>query len=166
MEELPYSYPENATQGEFAPKPAPTGAFFFSPALWAVVPGVQGQRPRRTTLQPHRGARSSALYPLQRHYVLHARLRGGCTKPAERSRTMPYAIMRFAKSKGGGGAGGLDRHHERKKDKYLSNPDIDTARSYENYHIIEPHRPYRDEIKSRIEDAGCKVRKDNRLYHC
>jgi len=69
--------------------------------------------------------------------------------------------MRFAKSKGGGGAGGLDRHHERKKDKYLSNPDIDTTRSYENYHIIEPHRPYRDEIKSRIEDAGCKVRKDS-----
>jgi len=76
---------------------------------------------------------------------------------------MPYAIMRFAKCKGSA-VGGLDRHHERKKDKYLSNPDIDTARSYENYHIVEPQRRYKDEIQSRIDDAGCKVRKDSVLF--
>jgi len=38
-----------------------------------------------------------------------------------------YAILRFAKMKGGSGA--LEAHHERKKEKYASKPDIDTAKS-------------------------------------
>lgn len=38
-----------------------------------------------------------------------------------------YAIMRFAKQKGGAGA--LEAHHERTKEKYASNPDINTERS-------------------------------------
>ena len=76
---------------------------------------------------------------------------------------MSYAIMRFEKRKSGA-VGGLDRHHERKKEKYMSNPDIDKSRSYQNYHIVEPQRHYKDEIKSRIEDAGCKVRKDSVLF--
>lgn len=76
---------------------------------------------------------------------------------------MSYAILRFEKRKSGA-VGGLDRHHERKKEKYMSNPDIDKSRSYQNYHIVESQRHYKDEIKSRIEDAGCKVRKDSVLF--
>lgn len=37
-----------------------------------------------------------------------------------------YGILRFAKHKGGS-AGALEAHHERTKEKYASNPDIDTS---------------------------------------
>jgi len=70
-----------------------------------------------------------------------------------------YAIMRFAKQKGGAGA--LEAHHERTKDKYASNPDIDTARSKDNIHIIQPVKSYKQEADSRIQTAGCKTRKDS-----
>ncbi len=50
---------------------------------------------------------------------------------------MPYAIMRFAKRKGGP-ASALEKHHERQKEKYASNPDIDRERSHLNYHLVEP----------------------------
>ena len=76
---------------------------------------------------------------------------------------MPYAIMRFEKRKSGA-IGGLNNHHERKKQKYESNPDIDMSRSAQNYHIIRPQTKYRDEIARRIHDAGCKVRKDSVLF--
>lgn len=70
-----------------------------------------------------------------------------------------YAIMRFAKQKGGAGA--LEAHHERTKAKYASNPDIDTARSKYNFHIVAPQVHYRQEVDSRIETAGCRTRKDS-----
>jgi len=70
-----------------------------------------------------------------------------------------YAIMRFAKHKGGAGA--LETHHERKKEKYASNPDIDTGRSKHNFHIVKPEASYKRESDSRIEAAGCKTRKDS-----
>ena len=70
-----------------------------------------------------------------------------------------YAIMRFSKQKGGAGA--LEAHHERTKEKYASNPDIDTARSKYNFHIVKPAKPYLKEINSRIEAAGCRTRKDS-----
>ena len=73
---------------------------------------------------------------------------------------MPYAILRFAKMKGGP-AKALEAHHERQKEKYRSNPDVDTAKSNLNYHIITPEKSYYYEIQSRIEKAGCKVRKDS-----
>ena len=78
---------------------------------------------------------------------------------------MPYAIMRFEKRKGGP-ASALERHHERKKEQYASNPDIDRERSHLNYHLVEPTRSYYGEIQSRIEAAQrqnprCKVRKDS-----
>ena len=41
---------------------------------------------------------------------------------------MPYAILRFEKRKGGP-ASALEKHHERKKNQYASNPDIDRERS-------------------------------------
>ena len=71
---------------------------------------------------------------------------------------MAYAILRFNKMKGGP-AGALEAHHERKKEKYNSNPDVDTKRISENYHIITPQTSYKNEINNRIENAGCRVRK-------
>jgi hypothetical protein len=60
-----------------------------------------------------------------------------------------YAIMRFAKHKGGG-SGALEAHHERKKEKYASNPDIDPDRKSRNFHIIEPEKTYWREVDNRI----------------
>ncbi len=76
---------------------------------------------------------------------------------------MPYAILRFEKRKSGA-IGGLNKHHERQKKKYDSNPDIDLRRSHQNYSIVKPQAQYRDEIFRRINDAGCKVRKDSVLF--
>jgi len=78
---------------------------------------------------------------------------------------MPYAILRFAKMKGGP-AKSLEAHHERKKQKYASNPDIDLSRFEQNYHIIRPKKSYYYEIQSRIEYAQkfnpkLKLRKDS-----
>ena len=73
---------------------------------------------------------------------------------------MTYGILRFAKMKGGP-AKSLEAHHERKKEQYTSNPDIDIGRSNENYHIIAPQKSYYYEIQSRIEKAECRVRKDS-----
>jgi hypothetical protein len=78
---------------------------------------------------------------------------------------MPYAILRFEKRKGGP-ASALEKHHERKKEQYASNPDIDLSRSHLNYHLVTPRQKYYAEIQSRIEKAQrenpkCKVRKDS-----
>lgn len=67
--------------------------------------------------------------------------------------------MRFAKQKGGAGA--LEAHHERAKEKYASNPDIDTAKSKHNFHIVQPEQSYLRETNSRIKSANCKTRKDS-----
>jgi len=73
-----------------------------------------------------------------------------------------YAILRFGKMKGGGaGMGALEAHHERTKEKYASNPDIDTAKSGRNFHIVTPTASYKRESDGRIEAAGCKTRKDS-----
>ena len=48
-----------------------------------------------------------------------------------------YAILRFEKHKGTP-ARALESHHERQKEKYASNPDIDTSRSKYNFHIVKP----------------------------
>ena len=78
---------------------------------------------------------------------------------------MPYAILRLEKRKGGP-ASALEKHHERKKEQYASNPDIDLSRSHLNYHLVTPQQKYYGEIQSRIEKAQrenpkCKVRKDS-----
>ena len=70
-----------------------------------------------------------------------------------------YAIMRFAKQKGGAGA--LESHHERTKVKYASNPDINIERSKYNFHIVKPETSYKRESDNRIEAAGCNTRKDS-----
>jgi hypothetical protein len=78
---------------------------------------------------------------------------------------MPYAILRFEKRRGGP-ASALEKHHERKKQQYASNPDIDIERSGLNFHLVQPRAKYYSEIQSRIEKAQkenpkCKVRKDS-----
>lgn len=74
-----------------------------------------------------------------------------------------HAILRFAKHKAGP-AGALEAHHERTKEQYASNPDIDTSRSRDNFHIIRPEQKYRREIDSRIKAAGCRTRKDSTMF--
>lgn len=75
---------------------------------------------------------------------------------------MPYAIMRFKKT-GTGGIAPAQKHNEREKTKYKSNPDIDAACIQNDYHIIKPDKPYRAVIKDRISAANCRVRKDSVL---
>lgn len=74
---------------------------------------------------------------------------------------MAYTILRFKKDKGGAVAG-CERHNERKKEAYKSNPDIDINKSKYNYHIIQaPKYTYSRQIKDLIKRYGCKVRKDS-----
>ena len=72
---------------------------------------------------------------------------------------MAYTILRFKKDKGGAVAG-CERHNERKKDAYKSNPYIDITKSKENYHIIqEPKYTYSRKIKDLIKNMGVKLEK-------
>ena len=74
-----------------------------------------------------------------------------------------HAILRLAKHKAGP-AGALEAHHERTKEKYASNPDIDISKSKDNFHIIQPTQKYRKEIDTRIKAAGCRTRKDSTMF--
>ena len=71
-----------------------------------------------------------------------------------------YAILRFAKYKGPE-IGHIESHNERTKEKYASNPDIDTARSHLNFHLVTPDRKYRAEAEKQIAEAGCRTRSDS-----
>ena len=71
-----------------------------------------------------------------------------------------YAIMRFAKYKGPE-IGNIEAHNERTKEKYASNPDVDTSRSKYNFHLVEPPGKYRTESERQIAAAGCRTRKDS-----
>ena len=63
---------------------------------------------------------------------------------------MPYAILRFQKRKAGGVAA-CERHNERKKEAYKSNPDIDMERSKNNYHLVAPPKyTYKKEINRKV----------------
>ena len=73
---------------------------------------------------------------------------------------MAYAILRFAKHKGGASKA-LSAHHERTKEIYASNPDIDKSRTVQNYHLIAPRWSYGQEIRHRVSMAGCRVRRDS-----
>ena len=74
---------------------------------------------------------------------------------------MPYAILRFQKRKASGVAA-CERHNERKKEAYKSNPDIDMERSKNNYHLVKPPRyTYKKEINRMVAEAGCRTRKDS-----
>ena len=71
-----------------------------------------------------------------------------------------YAILRFAKYKGPE-IGHIEAHNERAKEKYASNPDVDTGRSHLNFHLVTPERKYRAESEKQIAKAGCRTRSDS-----
>lgn len=71
-----------------------------------------------------------------------------------------HAILRFAKYKGPE-IGNIEAHNERTKEKYASNPDVDTSRSKYNFHLIQPYQKYRAEAERQIVAAGCRTRKDS-----
>ena len=71
-----------------------------------------------------------------------------------------YAILRFAKYKGPE-IGHIEAHNERTKEKYASNPDVDTFRSHLNFHLVTPQRKYRAEAEKQIAEAGCRTRSDS-----
>lgn len=71
-----------------------------------------------------------------------------------------YAILRFSKRKAGGVAS-TDRHNERKKSVYKSNPDIDMERSKNNYHLVKPDGTYSSVYKKMIAEAGCRTRSNS-----
>ena len=74
-----------------------------------------------------------------------------------------YAILRFAKHKGGAPKA-LSAHHERTKDVYASNPEIDPSRTEQNFHLVTPRRSYEQEINRRFQMAGCRVWKDSMKF--
>lgn len=71
-----------------------------------------------------------------------------------------YAILRMEKRKLGS-VGRICNHHERFKEQYKSNPDIDTTRTHLNYHLIQPKKRYRDLVLERIQEVGARRRKDS-----
>ena len=71
-----------------------------------------------------------------------------------------FAILRFAKYKGPE-ISNIEAHNERTKEKYASNPDVDTSRSHLNFHLITPEQKYRAEAERQIKDAGCRTRSDS-----
>ena len=71
-----------------------------------------------------------------------------------------YAILRFAKYKRPE-ISNIEAHNERTKEKYVSNPDVDTSRSHLNFHLITPEQKYRAEAERQIKDAGCRTRSDS-----
>jgi len=73
---------------------------------------------------------------------------------------MSYAILKFKKQRGAT-ATGVEKHHEREKNEYKSNPNIEPEKSYLNYHLIKPKLSYKEEIDKRIEKAACKVKTDS-----
>ena len=72
-----------------------------------------------------------------------------------------FAILRFAKYKGPE-IGNIEAHNERTKKKYASNPDVDTNRSKNNFHIIQPMDKYRAMSEALIKQYDCpRVRSDS-----
>ena len=76
---------------------------------------------------------------------------------------MASVILRFSKQKGNP-ATKIEAHHERTKDEYKSNPDIDTSKSKNNILIITPQMRYKAEVDKRIKESGCRVRKDSTRF--
>ena len=76
---------------------------------------------------------------------------------------MASVILRFSKQKGNP-ATKIEGHHERTKEEYKSNPDIDISKSKNNIHLITPQMRYKAEVDKRIKESGCRVRKDSTRF--
>ena len=74
-----------------------------------------------------------------------------------------YAIMRFQK-KTSGKLLNTQKHNERQKEQYKSNPDIDKERSGENIHLKAPPKGgYKKAVEEITDRAGCRLRRDSVL---
>ena len=71
-----------------------------------------------------------------------------------------FAILRIEKRKLGS-VTPINNHHERLKEKYKSNEDIDQERTHLNYHLVQPEGKYRQKALDRINEVGAKRRKDS-----
>jgi len=71
-----------------------------------------------------------------------------------------YAIMRFQKCRAGGVAA-RNRHNERKKTEYKSNPNIDRSKSHLNYHLVQPEGTYKQAYENRVNTVGCRTRSNS-----
>lgn len=71
-----------------------------------------------------------------------------------------YAIGRVVKIHAGG-CTKAQHHNERQKKQYKSNPDIQKELSDRNYHLLKPTDSYRNMYKKRLEETGCKERKNS-----
>lgn len=73
-----------------------------------------------------------------------------------------YAIIRLQKRKAGA-VTKLGNHHERQKNEYKSNPNIDQSRTHLNYHIQKPmgKGTYYQMVNERISEAGARKRSDS-----
>lgn len=71
-----------------------------------------------------------------------------------------HAILRFAKCQRPE-IGHIEAHNERTKETYASNPDVDTTRSKQNFHLVTPERRYRAEAEWQIARTGCRTRSDS-----
>ena len=76
---------------------------------------------------------------------------------------MASVILRFSKQKGNP-ATKIEAHHERTKEEYKSNPDIDISKSHNNIRLIAPQMRYKAEVDKRIKESGCRVRKDSTRF--
>lgn len=74
----------------------------------------------------------------------------------------PYAIFRLIKHKAPV-ISKMEAHHERLKENYASNPNIDPDRKHLNFHLIQPAGRYRAIANRQIQEAGCRTRKDSVL---
>lgn len=78
-----------------------------------------------------------------------------------------YLITRIEKYKNSPGSPvtKIEKHNERMKDTYKSNPDIDPNRSSQNYNLIKPVSSYKKEIRRILEQhPNIKVRKDSVVF--
>lgn len=71
-----------------------------------------------------------------------------------------YAIMRIEKRQIGS-VTHICNHHERLKERYKSNPDIDPERTHLNYHLLQPTKGYRSLVLNRIDSSGAKRRSNS-----
>lgn len=71
-----------------------------------------------------------------------------------------YAILRIEKRKMGS-VTPINNHHERLKEKYKSNEDIDPERTHLNYHLVKLEGKYRQKVLDGIEEVGAKRLKDS-----
>ena len=55
----------------------------------------------------------------------------------------------------------IEAHNERTKEKYASNPDVDTSRSKYNFHLVKRPASTRPSQRGKLPLPDCRTRKDS-----